>query len=75
MRTDVFTACLQPAHIDNADFEDYDRLGWILFENVLVVQDRWALCAALCVWYCGTLCVVLWYCVCGTLCGIQMLGL
>ena len=28
--------------IDYADLDEHDKLGWILFENVLVPQDRWA---------------------------------
>lgn len=46
----VFQAALQPGTqpgkslpyiVDYADLASFDQLGWVVFENLLVVQDRW----------------------------------
>lgn len=29
-----------PSIIDGGDLETYDKLGWLVFENLLVIQDR-----------------------------------
>jgi hypothetical protein len=34
-------ACMQPTRIDYGDLESCDKLSWVLFQDVLVVQDRW----------------------------------